>query len=161
MKKKLIIGGITVAVLLSAGAAFADDVKHNAFKEPQNEEQEAIKERIDSANSEFMDNVNQDVLETFDLKLDDYEKLDNQDLYEDDTYKDLHGVLFEVMMSQEDGDIKPTVYVKGNIAYILEKKADGTNILHEYKKLDGKGGKWKKESKKEEKGEKIKHPLDK
>lgn len=36
------------------------------------------------------------------------------------------------MSEQEDGDIIPSVYVdeENNELYILEKKSDGTNVLH-------------------------------
>lgn len=109
--------------------------------EQKSEVSQAVKKQIDNQVNQFLAKVDEDVQQSFNLNLAGYEKIDRKALFQDKKAyeKSLRSVYMEVIMNQSDGDILPQLYVNAqqNTGYILEKKADGQNVLYTIQKEDG------------------------
>ncbi|QOT00005.1 hypothetical protein JNUCC42_04420 [Brevibacterium sp. JNUCC-42] len=124
MKKKLFLvaGALVLTVSAVGGATYAGMSKE---KKVQLLEQRLV---------EFKANVDNDIAESFDVNLDNLEKLDHKEILNDENQIAIAKKYMEVSMEQEVGDIQPSIYLDKdkNELYILEKKAEGKNILHKY-----------------------------
>ncbi|MCM3079624.1 hypothetical protein [Brevibacillus invocatus] len=124
MKKTLLFTSLTLVLVFSVfGGAYANkDLKLSKV--------ETLKQRL----SEFKEKVDNDVAQSFEINLDELVELDRKDVLNDEKYIGIGDKLMDVMIEQEDGDIIPSVYLdeENNELYILEKKSDGTNVLHKY-----------------------------
>ncbi|MEL1135776.1 hypothetical protein AAC978_11385 [Desulfitobacterium sp. THU1] len=84
--------------------------------------------------SEFKQEVDQDIAESFNLSLEDLNLMDEMQLnHKEQQYATtMAKVLTQVRNNQDYGDIKESVYLNqdGKNGYIFAKKADGTNYLY-------------------------------
>lgn len=124
MKKSLLFTSLTLVLVFSViGGAYAN-------KEMELSKVETLKQRL----SEFKEKVDNDIAQSFDINLEELVELDRKVIINDEKYKGITNKLIDVINEQEDGDIIPSVYLdeENNELYILEKKSDGTNVLHKY-----------------------------
>ncbi len=136
MKKNLlIIVSVSILTCLLVVAGVCANSGYIAFKEPQNEFEENIKNEIDAKQLKFKTDVYLDVSSSFGIDLDEYTEIDP--FSEEDTkYETLSEILFDTMKSQSFGDIRPYAYISKrnpNECIILEKKQDGTNYMYTLK----------------------------
>ncbi|KZE47095.1 hypothetical protein AV540_20030 [Brevibacillus parabrevis] len=123
MKKSVLFSGIALALAFSvigyANASKQDDMV-------------IVKQRI----AEFKEKVDNDIASSFDINLDDLKKLDHKEVLKSEEYKGIAKIVMNIMLEQANGDVVPSIYMdeENNELYILEKQADGTNILHKYSK---------------------------
>lgn len=120
--------GLSVALMIVLGAVLLTNPKTSA-----NSPYSSQKTIVHSSN--FMQDVEKDIADSFSLSLEDLNKVDEKPLYgqqEDPYASTMLGVLSQVRGTQGYGDIKPSVYLKqdGKNGYIFAKKADGINYLY-------------------------------
>jgi hypothetical protein len=137
-----------------------DKVKVIKFIHEGDEEEKKI--------ARFYDEVISDIRQTFKLNLNSFKKLNyEQLLYKSEKqreYKSLSDIVTDIIDNELTPEIippyknviEPVTFIKENQGYILFKKADGTNMVFQVFKLDGKWGVVKKESKQ---GKKMKNNL--
>ncbi|ODA41627.1 Regulatory sensor-transducer, BlaR1/MecR1 family [Desulfosporosinus sp. BG] len=120
--------GLSLALIIVLGAVLLTNAKTSA-----NSPYSSQKTIVQSSN--FMQDVEKDIADSFNLSLEDLNKVDEKPLYgqqEDPYASTMLGVLNQVRRTQGYGDIKPSVYLKqdGKSGYILAKKVDGINYLY-------------------------------
>ncbi|WP_188455724.1 DUF3888 domain-containing protein [Virgibacillus oceani] len=121
--------------------------------------------------TDFYDETISDILQTYELNLNSFKKLYYKQLLfkseKQKEYKSLSNIVTGIIDNQLTSEINspytpnknvitPVTFIKGNQGYILFKKADGTNIVVEVSKLNGKWVAVKEESKQ---GKKMKYDL--
>ncbi|CAM3248614.1 DUF3888 domain-containing protein [Filibacter tadaridae] len=118
--------------------------------------------------AKFYDEAISDIAQTFKLNLNSFEKINyNQLLYKSEKqkeYKSLSDIVTDIIVNELNPEIKPpyknvidpVTFLKENQGYILFKKADGTNIVIQVSKSNGKWAVVKRESKQ---GKKMKNDL--
>lgn len=80
----------------------------------------------------FREAIKSDFLRTFNVSLDGYTRLNDEQLAQ--IFKENKSLLnYYFSINSDVGDIRPYIYMNEikNHIYILQKKHDGTNILHE------------------------------
>ena len=120
--------GLSLALIIVLGAVLLTNAKTSA-----NSPYPSQKTIVHSSN--FMQDVEKDIADSFNLSLEDLNKVDEKPLYsqqEDPYASTMLGVLNQVRRTQGYGDIKPSVYLKqdGKSGYIFAKKVDGINYLY-------------------------------
>ena len=117
---------LSIVLILVLGAVLLTNAQTVDGKDTEDARQKA---------NAFLQEVNQDVAASFGLSLADLKKVDEEPLYdqqEDPYVSTLLAVLAQVRRTQDYGDIKPSVYLNQDdqSGFVLEKKADGTNLLY-------------------------------
>lgn len=133
MNKKLFFSILVVAILIvGASIVGATEKNYFSFSTPSTEKEIAIKEMIDKRVSDFKDAVDQDIKDSFDVKLEDFKKIHQKTIMTDEKYKDLKSIFLDILFKQNQGDVIPSVYVNETegSGYILEKSVDGTNTIY-------------------------------
>lgn len=93
----------------------------------------------------FLDEMDAQVAEAFDISLKDCSKVEDDTLNDQQQaqFKSLRERYFEVVREQQQGDIRPSIYIYKDDAlkgFILEKKADGTDCIY---RLTQENNQWK------------------
>src|SRR5690625_1122344 len=116
----------------------------------------------------FYDETISDIRKTFKLNLDSFKEFTyKQLLYESEKqkeYKSLSNIATDIIVNEINPEIKPpyknviepVTFIKENKGYILFKKVDGTNIVFQLSKLNGK---WEVVKKERKQGRKMKKEL--
>ncbi|HLQ98024.1 MAG TPA: DUF3888 domain-containing protein [Candidatus Dormibacteraeota bacterium] len=137
-----------------------DKVEVIEFIHEGNEKERKIKHFYDEAIS--------DIRKTFKLNLNSFKELTyKQLLYESEKqkeYKSLSNIATDIIVNEINPEIKPpyknviepVTFIKENKGYILFKKVDGTNIVFQLSKLNGK---WEVVKKERKQGRKMKKEL--
>ncbi|MFC0416992.1 hypothetical protein ACFFHH_16340 [Cytobacillus solani] len=159
MKKGLILTTGLALLLIGASVGSASEKGFYIFEKPSNTEEQKIQEEIDKANEQFISDVNQDIQSSLKLDLEGYEQIDVDLIFEDEEYLNLANIVMSIMTVQEEGDIIPIVYKNNNDVLILEKKADSTNFVHQFK-LNNEKNEWEKVQIEKGKGRNIIHPIE-
>jgi F0F1-type ATP synthase delta subunit len=145
-KQALIIGTALTLALGALGAVNAEKEKSEIKPE--------VAAQLEKNIQEFKNEVDTDIIQSFKLDLTKFDKIDHKDVMQKDEYANLRKAFIRVAMEQSEGDIMPSIYLQNkNTAYILEKKSDGSNVVHEFKL---KGDKWEATDVKKSKGKIIK-----
>jgi len=159
MKKRFILMTGLVLLLLGASNGTASEKRIPAQKKIYSFEYERKKAEVDSANKQFLREINQDIKESLNLDLNGFEETELSALFQNDKYKELAFLTFDVMNEQETGDVQPTLYKSENNILIMYKKADGSNVVHKYK-FDNEKKIWEKVQKEKAQGSIIIHPME-
>jgi hypothetical protein len=101
-----------------------------ASKETSNSKTKLLKQRL----AEFRETVDEEIAQSFEISLEDLKELDRQDVLSEEKYKDIAMKFMDLIIEQDEGDIIPSIYLdeENNELYLLEKKSDGTNVLHKF-----------------------------
>lgn len=161
MKKVIILMVGLVFLLLGASSGVASEKRFHVQKMLFSVEYERKKAEVDYANKQFLAEVGKDIQQSLNLDLEGFEELDLAVLFKsnNEEYPGLTRLIFEIMLEQQVGDVQPKLYLNQNNVLILEKKADGSNIVHKYK-FDNEKNKWEKTEKEKSEGSQIIHPLE-
>lgn len=132
-KRTVVISGLILISLIVLSTTAVASQRGHFFKQPANQEEMAIKNRIDAEVNNFKSQVDEDIANAFTIELTSLEKIDHKALGTD-SFKPFETVFIEVITQQKTGDVLPSIYINGNTGYILEKKADGTNVVYRIEK---------------------------
>ncbi|EST55088.1 hypothetical protein T458_10495 [Brevibacillus panacihumi W25] len=113
-------------------------------------------EDIEETLSTFQKDVVEDILISFDLEIEDYDFFKAVKVSETNYSDSLKQIVVDVMEKQQENDIMPYVYIhqSNQNGYILEKKKNGTNVVHTL--VADNDGKWTVDEVNEKKGKKVK-----
>lgn len=133
---KKIISLIAVALILvstlvvNGQTALAKANGGHDFKTPNTTEEKMAKDKIDKVVAKFKQEVDKDIEDTFMINLSDYKKIDHKAILTTNSSSSLKKIFISIMLNQQTGDIIPSIYFQGNKGFIIEKKADGTNVVY-------------------------------
>ncbi|MGG3886147.1 hypothetical protein [Brevibacillus panacihumi] len=124
----------------------------------KSEAKQELTKKIDSELKDFEVQTVKNIANDLDLDLTDYEQISVGDAIELDKTFSLFKEIEKVLSNQQEGDIRPTVYLHSSNeeVLVLQKKANGTSIVYQIEK---KNEEWSTVDKNSKKGNKLSVPM--
>ncbi|HBZ81416.1 MULTISPECIES: hypothetical protein [Brevibacillus] len=138
----------------STDSVYYDKTDWALLKSSSDKEAKAFTQKVDNAINEFKAQTVKSITNDLNLDLTDYKIITVRDAIELDKTFTLLNEVKKVLDNQEEGDIKPTIYLHESKekGYILQKKANGISNAFE---LVNENGKWYTTDEKSKKGKKL------